>query len=238
MGTRKLVPAVALAIIALVVVSVIRATSHSGDLGKYIGDLNGNLDYAAVVWIDDNTHLVLKEGDHYLVVDEPGESGFWTLINGTGKSARWTMCARGSRNSGTQKVYGPIVFFGYLLPVLNGSQLYERNVSWGNPVKVILTRKPRIPPYRNVTVNDGEYGPQTLEIPVNDWIKANLTFSGGRLREAVIVSRHPDHFNLSQKLVRVRIKIVYRGEDGYASLRERVLERYGELMDLCSPGRR
>lgn len=114
MGTRKQVQVVALTIIALVVVSVIRATSHSGDLGRYVGDLNGNLDYAAVVRIDDATRLVLKEGSYYLVVDEPDESGFWTLINGTGKNVRWTMCARGSRNSGTQKVYGPIVFFGYL----------------------------------------------------------------------------------------------------------------------------
>ncbi len=238
MGTRKQVQVVALAILIFVVVSVIRATSHSGNLGKYVGDLNGNLDYAAVVRIDDATRLILEEGSYYLVVDEPDESGFWTLINGTGKNVRWTMCARGSLNSGTGEVQRPIVFLNYLPPVLNGSQLYERNVSWGNPVKVILIRKPGIPPYRNVTVNDSEYGPQTLEIPVNDWIKANLTFSGGRLREAVIVSRHPDHFNLSQKLVRVRIKIVYRGEDGYASLRERVLERYGELMDLCSSGRR
>ena len=140
MGTRKLVPAVALAIVVLVVISVIRATSHSGDLGKYVGDLNGNLDYAAVVRIDDATRLILKEGNYYLVVDESDESRFWTLINGTGKSVRWTMCAGGSRNSGTEEVSGPIVFLNYLLPILNGSQLYEMNVSWGNPTKVILAR--------------------------------------------------------------------------------------------------
>ncbi|CAI1492985.1 conserved exported protein of unknown function [Thermococcus nautili] len=232
MSMRKLIPIV---VLTLAVALVAYSQFQAGGLEKYLEDINQNLDYVAVVRVDNFTTLVLKEENHYLVVEEPDASGIWSLFNGTGKTVRWTICGRGGQNNGTQEILGPIVFMNYLLPVLNGSPLYDRNVTWGNPIEVTLVRKPGVPPYENVTINDTKYGPQTLQIPVNDWIRANLTVSDGRLKKAVITSRYPDYFNFSTSTVRVEIEIVYRGEKDYEKLKARVVERYTELLRAC-PG--
>ncbi|MEO2152488.1 MAG: hypothetical protein ABGW50_07515 [Thermococcus sp.] len=232
MSAKGLIPIV---VIILLVAVVAHSQFQTRSLEKFLDDINQELDYVAVVRVDNFTTLVLKEGNHYLVVEEPDASGIWGLFNGTGRTVRWTICGRGGQNNGTQEISGPVVFMNYLLPVLNGSRLYDRNVTWGNPIEVTLVRKPGVPPYENVTIDDTKYGPQTLQIPVNDWIRANLTVSDGRLKKAVITSRYPDYFNFSTSTVRVEIKIVYRGEESYKELKARVVERYTELLRAC-PG--
>ena len=228
---RRLAP---ILILALLLAGAMNGGVQTCDPGGYLTDLNGGLDYVAVVTADNSTTLVLNEGDHYLVVEESNELRAWSLFNGTGKSVEWKTCWRGGENNGTQEISGPVVFMDYLLPVLNGSPLYERKVTCGSPIEVTLVRKPGVPPYENVTVNDTEYGPQTLRIPINDWIRANLTVSDGRLKEVVMVARYPNYFNLTAGIVRVDIKIVYRGEKDYKKLKARVLKRYTELLMACS----
>ncbi len=227
---RKLIPVI---VLTLAVALVAHSQFQADGLEKYLKDLNGSLDYVAVVKAGNSTTVILKEGTRYLVVKEADASGIWSLFNGTGKTVEWMICERRTRSNGIQVIQSPVVFMNYLLPVLNGSPLYERKVTCGNPMEVVLVRKPGVPPYENVTINDTSYGPQMLKLPVNDWIRANLTVLDDRLREAVIVSGYPDYFNVTTSTVRVDVKIVYRGEEGYKKMKARVLELYLELLRAC-----
>ncbi|AIU69001.1 hypothetical protein TEU_00845 [Thermococcus eurythermalis] len=233
---KKLIP---VAVLTLAVVLVAHTQLQSDGLEKYIGDLNRTLDYAAVVRrnMEQNnlTTLILKEGNQYIVIEEPNAHGIWSLYNGSEKVIRWKICVEGFQNNGTDSNPGPVAFMSYLYLVLNGSPKYEREITWGNPIKVTLVRKPGVPPYENLTINDTKYGPQTFQAPVNDWIRANLTVSEGKLKRITMLSKYPDYFNQTLNTVSVDIKIIYRGEKGYDNMKKHVLERYTELLRACSP---
>ncbi len=103
MGTKRLIPIV---VIILLVAVVAHSQFQTRSLEKFLDDINQKLDYVAVVRVDNFTTLVLKEGNHYLVVEEPDASGMWGCSTGPGRQSGGRYAAGEARTTEPRRFWG------------------------------------------------------------------------------------------------------------------------------------